>query len=402
MSTTLVDESPSNALSGKDQNWRFATIRRYRVGSLQPAPELGVDVLQGLHARSGMLDEVVGQATLAGNQIVSPFSLDEAALARGVQLKPFSESTQSFPVLGGTQFQALNSAHARTGVFLEVPDNVELEKPIFFFHWTVQGASFPQVHVRTGAHSKLRLVEVYLSANGDTGFNIATTQVSAGVGSQVSRIVVRNWNPQTTAVHMEHLTTGRDAQLRSINLNIGGGAVRQESVISAEGQGADARLHSLAIAGAGQEFDQRTLQAHEAPDSRSDLLFKNALLAGGRTIFSGMIRVAPEAQHTDAYQTNRNLLLDPSAEANSLPGLEILANDVKCSHGATSGQIDEDQLFYMRSRGISDRLARQLLVFGFFEEIIEKIQLPNLEDLVRKWIEERFQSQPTFPDHAAA
>lgn len=402
MSTTLVDESPSNALSGKDQNWRFATIRRYRVGSLQPAPELGVDVLQELHARSGILDEVVGQVTLAGNQIVSPFSLDEAALARGVQLKPFNESTQSFPVLGGTQFQALNSAHARTGVLLEVPDNVELEKPIFFFHWTVQGASFPQVHVRTGAHSKLRLVEVYLSANGDTGFNIATTQVSAGVGSQVSRIVVRNWNPQTTAVHMEHLTTGRDAQLRSINLNIGGGAVRQESVISAAGQGADARLHSLAIAGDGQEFDQRTLQTHEAPRSRSDLLFKNALLAGGRTIFSGMIRVAPDAQHTDAYQTNRNLLLDPSAEANSLPGLEILANDVKCSHGATSGQIDEDQLFYMRSRGISDRLARQLLVFGFFEEIIEKTQLPELEDLVRKWIEERFQSQPTVPDHAAA
>ena len=88
-------------------------------------------------------------------------------------------------------------------------------------------------------------------------------------------------------------------------------------------------------------------------------------MAGGRTIFSGMIRVSPEAQYTDAYQTNRNLLLDPSAEANSLPGLEILANDVKCSHGATSGQIDDEQLFYMRSRGITEQLARQLLVFGF-------------------------------------
>ena len=148
--------------------------------------------------------------------------------------------------------------------------------------------------------------------------------------------------------------------------------ILQESVISAEGQGADLRLHSLSVSGEDQEFDQRTLQTHQAPNSRSDLLFKNALMAGGRTIFSGMIRVSPEAQYTDAYQTNRNLLLDPSAEANSLPGLEILANDVKCSHGATSGQIDDEQLFYMRSRGITEQLARQLLVFGFFEEIISK------------------------------
>lgn len=357
------------------------------------AEPLNPDALQALVDRSDLLADAAGLAVLAGNQKAAAIQLDESVTSLGVDFQLMQAAAPAFPVLGGKRFLDYHAANARTGVQVNVRDNVELERPLVLVHWSDGGISLPQVQVRTGAYSKLHLVEVYLSSNGTPGHNIASTQVQAGEGSQVSRIVVRNWNPQTTAIHHEHLSAGRDALLRSINFNIGGGAVRQESVIAAQGQGADLRVHSLAVAGEGQEFDQRTLQTHEASSSRSDLLFKNALLAGGRTIFSGMIKVAPDAQHTDAYQTNRNLLLDPSAEANSLPGLEILANDVKCSHGATSGQIDEEQLFYMRSRGITDQLARQLLVFGFFEEIISKIHLSELEAQVRTWIEARFQSQ---------
>jgi len=377
----------------KDQAWRFATTRKYRIGDLTSTGDLSEDKLCELATRSEILADFSGHAVLAGNQIAGSLSLDDEAASLGVMLKSLGETSgiASSETLGGGKFQALNGALSKNGILLTVPDHVELKQPVVIVHWTGDGGSFPQVHVETGMHSKLQLVELYFSMGSEAGFNIASTRVRAGSGSHVSRIVVRNWNPHTTAVHLEHLIVQRDAYLQSTNLNISGGTIRQETVLSAEGQGADARLNSLSIAGEGQEFDQRTLQSHEASGSRSDLLFKNALLAGGRTIFSGLIKVAPEAQHTDAYQTNRNLLLDPSAEANSLPGLEILANDVKCSHGATSGQIDDDQLFYMRSRGINDKLARQLLVFGFFEEVIEKIQLPTLESLTREWIEARFQ-----------
>jgi Fe-S cluster assembly protein SufD len=377
----------------KDQAWRFATTRKYRLGDLTSTGDLSEDKLNELASRSEILADISGLAVLAGNQLAASLSLDDEAASLGVVLKPLAETSEIAPLetLGGGKFQALNGALSKNRILLTVPDNAELKQPVVLVHWTGEGGSFPQVHVETGAHSKLQLVELYFSMGSEAGFNIASTRIRAGSGSHVSRIVVRNWNPHTTAVHLEQLSVQRDAYLQSTNLNIGGGTVRQETVLSAEGEGADARLNSLSIAGEGQEFDQRTLQSHKAPASRSDLLFKNALLETGRTIFSGLIRVAPEAQHTDAYQTNRNLLLDPSAEANSLPGLEILANDVKCSHGATSGQIDEDQLFYMRSRGINDKLARQLLIFGFFEEVIEKIQLPALESRTREWIVARLQ-----------
>ena len=119
-------------------------------------------------------------------------------------------------------------------------------------------------------------------------------------------------------------------------------------------------------------------------------LYKNALLDNSRTIFSGLIKVAEGSQQTDAYQTNRNLLLDPSADANALPGLEILANDVRCSHGATTGNVDKEELFYMMQRGIPQRVAMQLMVFGFFEEVIEKIDSEELVENLRQLIHQKF------------
>ena len=152
-------------------------------------------------------------------------------------------------------------------------------------------------------------------------------------------------------------------------------------------------MYSLTVAEKNQEFDQRTFQTHNANNAISDLLYKNALLDKSRSIFSGLIKVAEGAQQTDAYQTNRNLLLDPRAEANALPGLEILANDVRCSHGATTGNVDEEELFYLMQRGISRRVAMQLMVFGFFEEIIDLIDNEELAENVRKLIHHKFDAK---------
>jgi Fe-S cluster assembly protein SufD len=142
-------------------------------------------------------------------------------------------------------------------------------------------------------------------------------------------------------------------------------------------------LSSLTVASREDQFDQRSLQVHRAPEATSDLLYKNALLGDARTLFAGLILVDPVAQKTDAYQTNRNLLLSPTAEALALPGLEIEANDVKCSHGATTSELDAEELFYLRSRGIALREARELLVQGFFEEVLERIEYSDLVENLR-------------------
>jgi Fe-S cluster assembly protein SufD len=151
---------------------------------------------------------------------------------------------------------------------------------------------------------------------------------------------------------------------------------------------------ALTVAHGAQEFDQRTLQIHQAPNTSSNLLYKNALLDQAKTIFSGLIVVDPDAQKTDAYQSNRNLMLSDDAEANSLPGLEIQANDVRCSHGATSSRIDPEQEFYLQTRGIAKDAADELLTFGFFEEVLSKLGHEPLHDSLRDLVKAKFQAQP--------
>src|SRR5947209_16094274 len=189
---------------------------------------------------------------------------------------------------------------------------------------------------------------------------------------------------------MNTTTVDQDASALSLNLHLGAKYSRFESLSRLAGEGARSDLLAVSVANGSQEFDARTLQDHICPHTTSDLLYKNALTDRARNIFGGLIRVEPHAHFTDAYQKVRNLLLSDDAEANSMPGLEILADNVKCSHGATSGQIDADEMFYLQARGIPPGIARQLLVSGFLNEVIERIEERVLGDHLRKLIEEKF------------
>tara|TARA_B100000700_G_scaffold270899_1_gene313387 strand:- start:155 stop:643 length:489 start_codon:yes stop_codon:yes gene_type:complete len=156
------------------------------------------------------------------------------------------------------------------------------------------------------------------------------------------------------------------------------------------GEDAEIEILGLSIGTGEQLFDQRTRQLHIAPAGNSKLLYKNALLEESKAVFSGLIKVDEKAQGTNAYQTNRNLLLSPKAEADSLPELEILANEVKCSHGATTGEIDKEQLYYLRSRGIEKSAAEELLVFGFIEEVLESLKNEDLIESLRTQVRQKF------------
>jgi Fe-S cluster assembly protein SufD len=175
-----------------------------------------------------------------------------------------------------------------------------------------------------------------------------------------------------------------------VNAALGSRRARLENTVRIDGPGADVRLYGISVATGEQEFDQRTLQIHNAGKAKSDLLFKNVLLGKSRTIFSGLIKVAPDAQQTDAYQTNRNLLLSGEAEADSMPGLEIEANDVKCSHGATTGQVNPEELFYLLARGIPLPVAQELLAEGFLEEVLSKVDDEESAAVVREMFRQKF------------
>jgi Fe-S cluster assembly protein SufD len=178
----------------------------------------------------------------------------------------------------------------------------------------------------------------------------------------------------------------------SLNVHLGGAYSRFESLSRLVGEGARSDLLSVSVGQGAQEFDARTLQDHASPHTTSDLLYKNSLDDRSRNTFGGLIRVEPHAHFTDAYQTVRNLLLSDDAEANSMPGLEIMADNVKCSHGATSGQVNEDELFYLLARGIPKAVALHLLVAGFLNEVVQRLDHPLIAAKLHDLIEEKFAS----------
>jgi Fe-S cluster assembly protein SufD len=212
----------------------------------------------------------------------------------------------------------------------------------------------------------------------------------AGPGANVTYVCTQNWGENVVALQINSTRADHDASAKSLNLHLGGKYSRFESLSRLIGEGSRSDLLAVSVANGDQEFDARTLQDHVSPNTASDLLYKNALDDRARNTFGGLIRVEPHAHFTDAYQKVRNLLLSDDSEANSMPGLEILADNVKCTHGATAGQLDADEMFYLQARGITPAVARQLLVKGFLNEVIRRLEHPAIAEYLGRMIDEKF------------
>lgn len=388
-----------------NEKWRFATLKRFRdLSSYKLATDAPADSANIIE-KSHRLQNVAGRMIIADDNLLTDIELDPEVAAKGVVFTTLQDAIrnhpdlvkeyfmQQSPELGSEKFEALHVALLRSGVFLYVPDNVEIENPFVAYNWAVEdmGALFPHTLFVSGANSKATLIEFQEGTGSDTEhLVIANAHLFAGAGSKPNHTIVQNWNLNTLSLQLNTNNAQRDTESTSTLINVGSAQARQEIHGKIFGSGSNIELNALNVPSGNQEFDQRTLQSHVAPNSRSDLLFKNALAEKSRTIFSGLIIVEDDAQQTDAYQTNNNLMLSDTAEANSLPGLEIKANDVKCSHGATTGKIDDSELFYFLARGIPRNKAQELMVFGYFEEIIQKLNNDELADYVRDLVQNKF------------
>lgn len=391
----------------RDEEWRFANPSDLHLEPYVKTVAPDEEIISKVTADSHTIDDNSGKMVFVDNYMVE-YSLSDELARKGVIWESLDNAFKKHPelvkkyflqesaTLGGDKFLALHAAYCETGAFLYVPEGVEITKPFVAYHWAYEceTALFPHTLIVTEDNSKVNHVDLYLSSKPECcAFSCGLETLYAGRNSQVFRKNIQNWNSNTISMQIGENIAKRDARVKNISVNLGAKKARFENRVKIIEPGADVKLYSLTVSEGDQEFDQRTHQYHLAPNATSDLLYKNALLDDSHTIFSGMIEVGEEAQQTDAYQTNRNLLLSSTATADSLPGLQIEANDVKCSHGATTGQIDPDELFYMKARGIEDRIAKQLLVFGFFEEIIGKIDNEELRDNLRDVITEKFETK---------
>ncbi len=390
-----------------DERWRFANVKDLDLGAYtQPLP-LDDATRNNLLARSRGLEKSAGRMVFANDQLLSRKATSDALNQLGVVWLPLEQAMVEYPdlfqqyfmreeaILGGQKFAALHASQVRTGTFLHVPRGVEIDLPVEAFHWLhgANGSCFPHTLIIAEERAKVTLIDYYESADANApGLACAVNDLWLGAGANVTYVCAQNWSRQTLAFQINATVVGRDAHARSLFAQLGSRHVRSESVSHLRAPGGRSDMLAVTVADDAQEVDARTFQIHEAPNTSSDLLYKNSLDDTARTIFSGLIRVDPGAHQTDAYQKVRNLLLSDEAEANSAPGLEIEANDVRCTHGATSGQIEQEELFYLMSRGISKKAAQKLIVHGFLREVIDRLGEPAIGEKLADRVRAKFEA----------
>ena len=292
------------------------------------------------------------------------------------------------------KFTALAAAMAKDGVFLYVPKNVVIEQPLHSLYWGAgENTAFINhilVWVEEGA--QVTFVHESSSPKADSEsqvFHDGIIEIYVGKNARLNFVELQSWGKNVWSFTRERARVMGDGKLEWIFGATGTHLTKNFSDIDLVEPGAEGRISGFYFTNGKQHLDHDTQQNHLAGNTTSDLLYKGALMDESRSVWQGMIYVAPGADGTDGYQANRNLILSKGTRADSIPGLEILADDVRCTHGATVGKIDEDELFYLYSRGIPEKEARQLIVMGFFEHIMNRIPFEGIQNRFKEAIIEK-------------
>jgi len=395
-SHALAEYENSPTPSRKDEAWRFANLKALDISSFieaKPVASEGrlINASTGLAETAAKL--VLGNNTLLHRESSLPagviFETLETASAKHTDL--FKKYFMAQPVeLGSRKYAALHKGRVSSGAFLFVPANISVQLPIEIFQW-VEGSNasvFPHTLIVCGENSSVTVVDYFKSADKLPAFACGVNDLHLAPGAKLTYVSVQDWSLETTAFHLNSTSVDRNATCTALIANFGGGFVRGESLSRLLGEGSRSEMFSINPVEGTREIDQRTLQDHVAHNATSDLLYLNALDDKSRTIFAGLIKVEPGAKGTDAYQKVKNLILSDDADPNSMPGLEILNDEVRCSHGATNGPVSEEELFYLQARGIKRDAGRRLIVNGFFNSLLERLEneplRTHLEQLLAK------------------
>ena len=390
----------------RSEEWRYTDLSRLiDFGELRLAKgELPPE------SRPPALDEAIAEDRVASGHTVLMdggvvhLDLDPALAASGVVLTSLRAAvdehaeileehlaTEVLPPEQG-KFQALNAALWTDGVLLYVPENVELELPLQVTHWLSRSGSAVCTRTLIIAEpgSRVSYVEEFLSEDFDRRtLQSSAVEIIARDGAEVQYVSLQRMGQEVFFQTAQRTLAHADSALNTLNVSLGASVSRVDLNTSLLGPGARSDMLGLYFGDENQHFDHNTSQDHVAPRTTSDLLYKGAMDDRSRAAFRGVIHVHPGAQGTDAYQTNRNLLLSEEARANSLPNLEIEADDVRCSHGATVGQLDAEALFYLLSRGLNRQQAERLVVLGFLGDVLARLPLGGVVEKVTRAIEHK-------------
>jgi Fe-S cluster assembly protein SufD len=360
-----------------DEHWRFTDLRGFSV------PEEVSDTAVSDTKPALDLD-------VAGMARVTETGIEIVSAPEGVTFEPLPADYPAEIVPDDDRFAVENLSRWQHGLLVHVPKGVELSKPLYVQVTSSGGSLYWRMVVRADEGARFTLIEDLSSAAEDTlAYTNAVVELFVDPSAKIEYVSLQNLSKETWHFGRHRARLQRDSELDWV---IGGfGSKRGKVWIENDlvGPGATSRVTGAYFADGDQHLDYDTFQEHAAPNTESDFAFKGALREKATAVWRGMIRVEEDAQKTNAYQENRNLLLSNEAHADSIPGLEIMANDVRCTHGATLGRIDREELFYLMARGLSRAEAERLIVRGFFQDVLDRIELEPVREALGAALEAR-------------
>lgn len=378
----------ASAPTAELEEWRYSRIDRVDLDALTPAEASGTDPA-ALAAAFTALDPVA--VVVVDNGRLVHCTVDDAWAAKGLVVGRHADvATDGAAYAALTaddeadRFALANLAFGTDAVLVQVPRGLDVDRPVLIVEWS-DGAgtvNFPRVTVVAGDGAAVAVLEVQRSAP-SAPLTVPATEIVAGRDARVQFLTLADLDPATDAVGSLVARAGQQATVRVGVAAFGGRYARQRLDARLEAPGATVDLVAVSFGDGDQMVDFRTCQDHRAPDCTSDLLFKGVVDGRAHSVYSGLIRVRPGAKGTNAYQTNRNIKLSDEAWAESVPNLEIENNDVRCSHASTVGPIDDDQRFYLESRGVPPQAAERLVVTGFFDEVLDRLPVAGAAAHVR-------------------
>jgi Fe-S cluster assembly protein SufD len=364
--------------STADEHWRFTDLRGFDPATLtrngRPA-----------QATPAMLD-----LDVAGRAVVTESGIEIVEAPDGVVFEPLAAEYEATLVPEDDKFALENLARWQHGLLVRVPPGMELSKPLYVQVTSSGGPLYWRMVVVAEEGARFSLIEDYSSVSPETvAYTNAVVELFVKPQAKIEYVSLQNLSRETWHFGRHKALLERDSELDWVIGGFGSkkGKVWIENDLA--GPGATSRVTGAYFADGVQHLDYDTFQEHIAPSTESDFAFKGALREQASAVWRGMIRVEEGAQQTNAYQENRNLLLSDQAHADSIPGLEIMANDVRCTHGATLGRIDRDELFYLMTRGLSRAEAERLIVRGFFQDVLDRIELVPVREALGEALEAR-------------
>lgn len=382
----------------RQEDWKYTSLRRlesrdFTLGEVAPSAA-NTGWIAGASCRIVLINgHVIASLSNASPQPpgVTVLTLgqwianDPAAVAQFLDQRATADETA---------FGALNTAFVRDGVVIDIADGVSFDQPIYVVHQWTPGSqpamSHPKIFVRAGHNSRCTLIEHYLGSNDTESFTNAAVSIDVQSGARITHYRLQQESTRGFHIASVHARLDRDSHYRCQDFAFGAGLARTSITASLQGPGAEADLRGLFAPDGSQHLDTYTLVDHVAPRTLSSEEYRGIAAGRGRGVYRGKVIVRQDAQKIDSRQSSRNLLLSPTAQIDTRPELEIYAHDVKCSHGATTGQLDATALFYLRSRGLSEPQARALLIQAFAESILTRIDCVPVRQYLEQRLHERF------------